>query len=87
MKYNYYEEMKKDVKNYIKENKDYINNDLDFNYLYDLMFLSDSVTGNTSGSYTYNTDKAKEYVIDNLDLLKIACEEFGCSDILGEKLV
>ena len=85
MKYNYYEEMKKDVKDYINENKDYIDS-LDFDYLYDLMFLEDSVTGNASGSYTFSTYKAKEYVMDNLDLLKNACEEFGCSDILGDKI-
>lgn len=86
MKYNYYEKMKEDVKEYIKENRDYINNDLDFDYLYDLMFLSDDVTGNASGSYTFNTNKAKEYVMNNLDLLKNACEVFGCSDILGDKI-
>ena len=41
------------------------------------MFISDSVTGNASGSYTFNTWQAEENLCHNLDLLKEACEEFG----------
>lgn len=51
--------------------------------LYDEMFISDSVTGNASGTYTFNAWVAEENLCHNLDLLKEACEEFGSScDIL-----
>lgn len=43
---------------------------------YDDMFLSDSVTGNASGSYTFSAWKAEEYLCHNLDLLWEACDEF-----------
>lgn len=74
--YNYYEEMKKDVKEYLEENKNYLESN-DYNYLYDIMFLEDSITGNASGSYYCNAWKAEEVLSHNLDLLKEALEEFG----------
>ena len=37
----------------------------------------DSVTGNASGSYTFNTYQAEENICHNLDLLGEALEEFG----------
>lgn len=44
-----------------------------------------SVTGNASGSYTFNTWKAEEYLCHNLNLLAEANEEFGSnSDILSD---
>ena len=48
--------------------------------LYDDFFVRDSVTGNASGSYTFNAWRAEEYVCHNLDLLAEAAEEFG-SDV------
>lgn len=49
------------------------------------LFVEDSVTGNASGSYTFNTWKAEEYLCHNLDLLAEANEEFGgSSDILSD---
>lgn len=33
------------------------------------MELSDDVTGNGSGSFTFNTNVAKEHVLDNLDIV------------------
>lgn len=82
-KYNYLENIKEDIREYLKEEN---METCDFDELYEKLFIEDSVTGNASGSYTFNTNKAKEYVMDNLDLLKKACEEFGCSDILGDKI-
>ena len=87
--YDYREAVKEDVKDYLKENLDadeliYMTDDTRES-LYDDMFIADSVTGNASGSYTFNTAQAKEYVFDNTDLLKEACEEFGQMGILGEK--
>lgn len=45
--------------------------------LYDELWTADSVTGNGSGSYTFNTNKAEEYLCHNLPLLGKALEEFG----------
>lgn len=46
-------------------------------FIQDNLFNDDSVTGNGSGSYTMDTNKAKAYVMDNIDLLKNAVDEFG----------
>lgn len=45
--------------------------------LNDLLWNDDSVTGNASGSYTFSTYRAEEYIAHNLDLLAEAVEEFG----------
>lgn len=41
----------------------------------DLMFDQDEITGNASGSYTFNTFKAEECLVGNWDLLREAKEE------------
>lgn len=45
--------------------------------LNDDMWTADSVTGNGSGSYTFNAWEAEENVCHNLDLLGEALQEFG----------
>lgn len=81
MSYNYLEAMKDDIKNYIDENvtqEDWIENrDGLENYLNEELWTEDSVTGNASGSYTFNSYTAKEYVMDNTDLLGEALTEYG----------
>ena len=72
MVYNYFETMKEDVKEYLKGTSE-----RDFQTLYDDMFIDDSITGNASGSYTFNTWKAEENIAHNMDLLKEDLEEFG----------
>lgn len=74
MKYNYYEAVKNDVMEYIKENN--LQNKSQ-EELYGELFLADSVTGNASGSYYCNAYKAEEALAHNLDLLKEALNEFG----------
>ena len=83
-KYNYYEAMKEDILEYISENytqeeclEKLQDKDTFYEELNDDLWVCDSVTGNASGSYTFNTYKAKEYVEDNLDILKEALSEFG----------
>ena len=49
-------------------------------FIQDYLFNDDRVTGNASGSYTMDTDKAMAYVMDNMDLLKNAVDEFGYID-------
>ena len=77
--YNYLEAMKDDILDYIREEIDFT----EFETLEELeeklnddLWAVDSVTGNGSGSYTFSRAKAEEYVLDNLDLMKEAAEEF-----------
>lgn len=80
MYYDYYEEVKNDVLDYIENNIDldeFENREDLYEHLYDELFVEDSVTGNGSGSYTMSNRIAWEYVGDNLDLLGDALEEFG----------
>lgn len=83
--YNYFEAVKEDVKNYIENEIDIEKElseagDIDSlkDNLCDDLFCNDSVTGNGSGSYTFNTWQAEENLCHNMDLLQEALEEFGC---------
>ena len=65
--YNYFEAVKEDVKNYIENEIDLQETllecgDIDslIEKLYDDLWIEDSVTGNGSGSYTFNTYEAEE---------------------------
>ena len=63
--YDYLEAVKDDVKEYIRNEVnagDYSDRDEMGEQLYDTLFCEDSVTGNASGSYTFNRYKAKEYI-------------------------
>ena len=77
--YDYRKAVKEDI-------LDYIRNEIDFSEfntmdeleekLNDELWTVDSVTGNASGSYTFNRWQAKEYVTDAMDELKEAAREF-----------
>ena len=90
MAYNYLEELKSDVKNYINEvASDYMDcEDMDElrDELYDNLWDEDSVTGNGSGSYTCNSEKAKEYVSDNMNLMVEAYKDFDSIESLVDDL-
>lgn len=87
--YNYFKNVRKDVKQAILDNyaKEEIRNafkslearDNLYEKLYDDLWLYDSVTGNASGSYTFNTYQAEENLCHNWDLLEEALDEF-CVD-------
>lgn len=82
MKYDYLENMKEDVKNYLEENKENESYNWDNleeakELLYNDLWIDDSVTGNGSGSYYCNSHKAREALQGNEDLLVEALEEFG----------
>lgn len=82
--YNYKEALKNDIRDYIAENinlADYADTEELQEYLQDTLWAEDSVTGNGSGSYTFNTYQAEENIAHNWDLLQEALEEFGQSDI------
>ena len=80
--YNYILAMEKDIRDYIEyehDLHDYDDFDSAYDDLYNMLWASDSVTGNASGSYTFNTYKAEEYLCHNMELLIYACNEFGLS--------
>ena len=86
--YNYLESMKDDIKesilyNYTKEEiQEHLENRPTWEVsLYDELWIDDSVTGNGSGSYWFNSWKAGEALQGNWDLLQDALEEFGEFDI------
>lgn len=79
--YNYEEAVKNDVRTWIGDNVKFSEWKGDREgleeYLNDELFVVDSVTGNVSGSYTFNTWEAEENICHNMELLGEACEEFG----------
>ena len=78
--YNYLEAVTADVLDYINENNITVTNetrDEVEQQLNDDLWACDSVTGNGSGSYTFNRWTAEAYICRNLDLLAEAVEEFG----------
>lgn len=85
MAYDYREAVKDDV-------LEYINDEINFEdfdtleeleeYLNEVLFTEDSVTGNASGSYTFSTYEAEENICHNMDLLQEALSEFGDTEAL-----
>ena len=71
--YNYREEIKKDIVEALKT--DYESRE--FEELYDKMWVDDSITGNGSGSYTFDRELAKKYVLDNMEVAVDAFDDFS----------
>ena len=91
-RYNYLEAIKNDIREYIgwnytkKEQRELIaDRDEAWEKLNDELWIADSVTGNASGSYTFNAWRAEEYISHNLDILAEALQEFGCNVNVLEK--
>ena len=89
--YDYKEAVKHDILEYIHDEldlKDFEDlSELEDN-LQDELLNNDSITGNASGSYTFNSEQAEEYVYNNTDLLLDAIREFGLdSETVGEKFI
>ena len=81
-KYNYEEAVKQAFKDYVLERADLDNWTAEdvaerFDKLYDDAFVSDTVTGNGSGSYTFNTWTAEECLCHNWDLMEEMVDELG----------
>lgn len=84
MTYNdYYTAVTSDAEDFIAENFDngYYDAETDFADVYDALFVEDSVTGNASGSYTFNAYQAKENIKDAMfdDDILAALENMGVS--------
>ena len=88
--YNYREDLQNDIRNYIQENienkylcfAEFKDMDSLFEHLNDELWIEDSVTGNGSGSYTFDAEEAGHNLAGNFDLLKEAFDEFGGFDVL-----
>lgn len=90
MNYSYLKAVKADVMEYIKNEVNFANytdrDELE-EYLNDTLWIDDSVTGNASGSYTFNTYKAREYVLADMDTVSEALREFCDAATVGEKFL
>lgn len=89
--YNYFEAVKADALEAIRNNydlTDYSDREEAEEALYDDLWTDDSVTGNGSGSYTFNSYKAREYVFADPDTVKEALREFCVSaEEVGNKFL
>lgn len=78
--YNYRESICEDIREYINydgikvttSNREEVEQEL-----YEELFIEDSITGNASGSYTFNACEAERNLLYNKDLLIEAIEAFG----------
>lgn len=89
MDYNYFKAVCDDVREVIAES--WADRFADFKTLDELrealndeLWTDDRVTGNASGSYTFSTWQAEEYLAHNWDVLEEACAEFGAD--MGEEV-
>lgn len=79
-RYDYFAAVCEDVRAYIEENEIKVtseNREEVEERLNEDLFCKDSVTGNGSGSYTFNAWQAEENLCHNMELLAEACDEFG----------
>lgn len=90
--YDYLEQVTADVRDYVEQEIDLTEwaDDRDGleEKLNDDLWTCDSVTGNGSGSYTFNRVQAQIYVLDGMDELQEAVNEFGIdSETIVEKFL
>lgn len=94
MAYDYREAMREDIEDFVSLNIEWILGQVEDpedreaveEFLNDTLWTEDSVTGNASGSYTFNREQAKEYVIENLYIATQALNEFGMAEKLSSKI-
>ena len=76
-RYDYRAAVKSDVMDWLEDNQEgRIDEDRE-QELNDILWTEDSVTGNGSGSYTFNRWRAEENLCHNADLVAEAYSEFG----------
>ena len=87
-RYDYLEAVTEDVRRFIggaidvdewRDNRDGLEE-----YLNDQCWLSDSVTGRSSGRYFSNTSEAKEALAHNTDLVEEVAAEFGIEPTISD---
>lgn len=80
--YNYFEAVKDDVKDRLGDYDPRGEDETLEEYqerLYESFWTDDSVTGNGSGSYTFSSAKAREFVLAGIEQVIEACREFDIS--------
>ena len=85
--YSYRKAVKEDVREWIEDN----NAELDYDTIYEGCWIDDSVTGNGSGSYTFNRNGARTNFfrdLDSEDYIYNMCEEgFTTTEEVGKHIV
>lgn len=91
--YDYREAVKNDVYKWMEENREEVEarhsqeDEADFeDWVISECMIRDDVTGNASGSYTFNTWKAEEYLCHNFDLLVEAVNDYGGAEWVGKAI-
>lgn len=94
---NYLDQVKEDIRNYLEYDYDikaeiqageFADAEELREYLYDTMLIEDAITGNASGSYTFNRAEAREYVLADMDTVGEALREFGTTaEEIGERFL
>lgn len=91
--YNYKEAIRADVKNWIDDNHEELkgmSQELVEDFLYDTLWVDDSVTGNASGSYTMSKYEARENFFGDCDseeyLDQMTDEGFTSREAIGKAI-
>ena len=91
--YNYKKAVKEDVKRWMDDNHEPgASRELEFNYdnVFEGCWVSDDVTGNASGSYTFNRLQAREYFFDDPDsdeyIYQMCDEGFITQEEIGNRI-
>lgn len=94
---NYLDQVKEDIRNYLEYDYDikaeiqageFADAEELREYLYDTMWIEDAITGNASGSYTFNRAEAREYVLADMGTVGEALREFGTTaEEIGERFL
>lgn len=91
MRYDYRAAVTADILEYIEYNVDLADfGDIDEleEHLNEVLWREDSVTGGASGSYTFSSAQAREYVLENMDELQAAACELGIdASEIGKQLL
>ena len=82
--YNYHDSMLQDINVWFEENEQMLG--AGYEPCYNQLWIEDSVTGNASGSYTFDAWKAGEYVESNMGLAIAAFKEFSDLKTFAEKV-
>ena len=78
--YSYHDAIWEDIEEYLKQNNIELTEE-NYDEVFENMFMDDSITGNASGSYTFNAYQAEENLAHNWDLLLEALKAYDETSI------
>lgn len=89
---NYFNQVKEDIKTWMQDNDWKIDTEADLDEiaeeLDEALWCEDSVTGNGSGSYTFDREEAKENVLNDMETVAEALKEFCVpAEEIGERFL